>query len=118
MIGSYDRLTVALSVLIAVTASYAALDLAGRVTAASGWVRSAWLAGGATAMGIGIWAMHFVGMQAFMLPVPVAYHWPTVLTALLVTILASAFGLHVVSQHELKRTRVFLGSSIIMGGGL
>jgi two-component system, sensor histidine kinase and response regulator len=117
MIGSYDYLTVALSVLIAVTASYAALDLAGRVTATSGWVCSAWWTGGATAMGIGIWAMHFVGMQAFMLPVPVAYHWPTVLMALLVTILASAFALHVVSQHELRPVRAFLGS-IIMGGGI
>ena len=35
--GSYDHLQVSLSVLIAVAASYTPLDLAGRVTAASGW---------------------------------------------------------------------------------
>ena len=37
--GSYDLPQVALSVLIAISASYAALDLAGRVTATSGRAR-------------------------------------------------------------------------------
>jgi molybdopterin converting factor small subunit len=54
---SDDRLLryrlVALSVLIVVLASYTALDLAGRTTAARGRVRVTWLAGGATAMGVG-----------------------------------------------------------------
>jgi NO-binding membrane sensor protein with MHYT domain len=84
--GSYDYGEVARSVLIAIAASYAALDLAGRVSAASGRARLAWLSGGAIAMGIGIWAMHFTGMLAFHLPVSVEYHWPTVLVSLLVSI--------------------------------
>src|SRR4029077_12298547 len=79
---SYDALQVALSVLIAVAASYAALDLAERVTATSGRVRAAWLAGGGSAMGIGIWSMHYVGMLPFHLPVPVSYYWPAVLASL------------------------------------
>ena len=52
--GSYDYLQVALSAVIAVSASYAALDLGGRVTAATGWARAIWLTGGAAAMGLGI----------------------------------------------------------------
>jgi NO-binding membrane sensor protein with MHYT domain len=69
MTGIYAPLQVALSVLIAVSASsYAALDLAGRVTAASGRTRLAWLIGGSTAMGIGIWATHYIGMMAFHFP--------------------------------------------------
>jgi NO-binding membrane sensor protein with MHYT domain len=68
MTGTYDPLQVALSVLIAVSASYAALDLAGRVIAASGRTRLAWLIGGSTAMGIGIWATHYIGMLAVQLP--------------------------------------------------
>ncbi len=79
LIGSYNYALVALSVLIAMFASYAALDLAGRVTAAGGWTRAGWLLGGAGAMGTGIWSMHYLGMLAFILPIPVAYHWPTVL---------------------------------------
>jgi NO-binding membrane sensor protein with MHYT domain len=66
-------LLVILSVLMASAASYAALDLAGRVTAARGRERLAWLAGGSLAMGVGIWSMHFVGMLAFRLPVPIGY---------------------------------------------
>jgi len=53
--GSYDYRLVALSVLIAILASYTALDLAGRVTASRGWARLSWLIGGSTSMGIGIW---------------------------------------------------------------
>jgi NO-binding membrane sensor protein with MHYT domain len=64
MTGSYDSLQVGLSVLIAISASYAALDLAGRVTATHGWARLVWLIGGAISMGVGMRAMHFVGMLA------------------------------------------------------
>ncbi len=72
LIGSYNYALVALSVLIAIFASYAALNLAGRVTAAGGWARVVWLLGGASAMGTGIWSMHYIGMLAFILPIPVA----------------------------------------------
>jgi NO-binding membrane sensor protein with MHYT domain len=61
LIGSYNYAVVALSVLIAIVASYAALDLAGRVTAARGRIRAVWLLGGAIAMGTGIWSMHYMG---------------------------------------------------------
>jgi len=69
--GSYDYRLVAVSVLIAILASYAALDLAGRVTGARGRTQFLWLTGGAAAMGLGIWSMHYVGMLAYSVPVPV-----------------------------------------------
>jgi len=115
--GSYDYSEVARSVLIAIIASYAALDLAGRVTAARGRVRFAWLSCGAIAMGIGIWAMHFKGMLAFHLPVPVEYHWPTVVASLLVAVLASAVALYVASGHEMDPVEALTGS-ILMGAGI
>jgi two-component system sensor histidine kinase/response regulator len=117
MTDTYDPLVVVLSVLIAVSASYAALDLAGRVTAAHGWVRGGWTTGGAIAMGIGIWSMHFTGMLAFSLPVPVRYHWPTVLGSLGLAILASVFALYVVSRKTMRRIRA-LSSALAMGGGI
>src|SRR5580692_2205034 len=88
--GSYNYYLVAVSVLIAVIASFAALDLGGRVTAAHGRTRFIWLTGGASAMGLGIWSMHYIGMLAFTLTIPVSYDWPTVLASLLAAILASA----------------------------
>ena len=117
MIGSYDYRLVALSVLIAVFASFAALDLAGRTTAASGRVRLAWLAGGAMAMGAGIWSMHYIGMLAFTLPVPVLYDWPTVLLSLIAAVFASAVALFVVSRNTMSWARALAGSAI-MGGGI
>jgi signaling repeat-containing protein len=82
LVGSYDYRLVGLSVVIATFASYAALDLAGRVTIARGSARFGWLAGGASAMSLGIWSMHYIGMLAFRMPIPVWYDWPMVLLSL------------------------------------
>jgi PAS domain S-box-containing protein len=117
LVGSYDYSEVARSVLIAIAASYAALDLGGRVTAARGWVRATWLTGGAIAMGIGIWAMHFKGMLAFHLSVQVAYHWPTVLASLVIGVLASAIALHIATRQIMGPVEAWAGS-LIMGGGV
>ena len=117
MHGSYDYRLVILSVLIAICAAYAALDLAGRTTAARGRLRPAWLAGGAIAMGLGIWSMHYIGMLAFALPIPVLYDWPTVLLSLLAAIFASAVALFVVSRKQMGWIRAFTGAAI-MGGGI
>jgi PAS domain S-box-containing protein len=117
LIGSYNYALVALSVLIAMFASYAALDLAGRVTAAAGWTRVFWLLGGAGAMGIGIWSMHYIGMLAFILPIPVAYHWPTVLLSLFAAVLASVIALYVVSRQKMGASRAVAGS-VLMGAGI
>jgi two-component system, sensor histidine kinase and response regulator len=116
MPSSYDQLQVALSVSIAFSASYAALELAGRVTAGRGKSR-AWLTSGAVAMGIGIWSMHYVGMLAFRLLVPIAYYWPTVLLSLLIGILSSAFALFVVSREKMGLVRASIGS-LILGSGI
>ncbi len=45
-------------------------------------------------MGVGIWAMHYVGMLAVRISMTVLYHWPTVLLALLAAALPSAVALH------------------------
>src|SRR5258708_23057362 len=117
LIGSYNYALVVLSVLIAMLASYAALDLAGRVTAAGGWTRAVWLLGGAGAMGTGIWSMHYIGMLAFILPIPVAYHWPTVLLSLFAAILVSVIALYVVSRRKMGASRALAGS-VLMGAGI
>jgi two-component system, sensor histidine kinase and response regulator len=117
LVGTYDYRLVALSVVIAICASYTALDLAGRVTAAHGRPRRYWLAGGAAAMGLGIWSMHYIGMLAFSLPIPVAYDWPTVLASLLAAILASAVALYVVSRKRMGLWNAVIGS-VAMGAGI
>ncbi len=115
--GSYIWGLVVLSLVIAIGASYAALDLAGRVTAARGTARTVWLAGGSFAMGSGIWAMHYVGMLAYVLPLEVRYDWPTVGESLIAAILASAVALFVVSLPQVGALRTFLGGTL-MGLGI
>jgi methyl-accepting chemotaxis protein PixJ len=97
LVGSYDYRLVALSVLISILAAYAAHDLAARVTVAHGGARLPWLLGGATASGIGTWSMHYTGMLAFSLPVPVHYDSPTVLLSFLPALLP---GWAFVGQRE------------------
>src|SRR5713226_6087943 len=117
MTGSYDYRLVTLSVVMAVCAAYAALDLAGRTTASRGRVRLVWLAGGAAAMGLGIWSMHYIGMLAFLLPVPVFYDWPTVLVSLFAAIFASGVALFVVSRRRMDWGHALVGS-VVMGSGI
>lgn len=117
MTGAYDPVLVALSVLVAVLASYTALDLAGRVTVARGRVRLAWLAGGSVAMGVGIWSMHFVGMLAFRLPVPMSYDVPLWLLSMGIAVVASAFALSVVGRDSVSAGPQLL-SALLMGAAI
>jgi PAS domain S-box-containing protein len=117
MAASYDYRLVALSVIIAVAASYVALDLAGRVTSTCGRARHLWLGSGATALGIGIWSMHYIGMLAFRLPVAVEYDWPTVLVSLLAAVFASAVALFVVSRESMGLLTVLAGG-VLMGSAI
>ena len=65
MIGhSYSTSLVLLSIGIAVLGAYVAVEIAQRVAVTSGRRRSLWTFGGALALGLGIWSMHFVGMLA------------------------------------------------------
>ncbi len=115
--GSYDYRLVALSVVLAMFASYAALDLAGRVTSSQGRVRTFWLSAGAAAMGLGIWSMHYVGMLALTVPMPVFYHLPTVALSLVAAIFASAVALFAVSRLQISFWEEILGS-MVMGSGI
>lgn len=100
MNGSYSPALVALSVLIATFASYVALDLAHSVTLARGRARAVWLTGGSLAMGSGIWSMHFVGMLAFAMPgMPIAYDVPLLVLSVVISVIASALALVVVSRR-------------------
>ncbi len=118
MPGHYDPLFVLLSLLISILASWAALDLTARIhihrTASR---RAVWLALGAFAMGTGIWSMHYVGMLAYRMPMPVLYDWPTVVLSLLAAVLASAEALWIVSRRSLSWSGTAIGS-LFMGGGV
>lgn len=115
--SSYNIWLVLISILVAVLASYTALDMAARIAATQGKAARLWLVGGATAMGSGIWSMHFIGMLAYHLPIAMGYDpWITALSWLL-GILSSAFALSLVTQKELTYRQLILGA-VVMGSGV
>jgi NO-binding membrane sensor protein with MHYT domain len=119
MNGHYDSSLVALSILVAIIASYTALDLAGCVSASTSSPRKSWtwLIAGAVSMGIGIWSMHFIGMLAFHLPVPVAYDLRLSLLSMVIAIIVSAIALLILRRPELKANDLIIGA-ILMGIGI
>lgn len=117
MSHTYDPRLVGLSIVIAVLASYTAVDLAGRVTLTQARARLTWLIGGAIVMGMGIWSMHFVGMLAYSLPIPMSYDVLLVLLSILPAIIASLGALFLASRQFLSQRRLLIGG-ILMGIGI
>ena len=115
--GVYNPYLVALSILVAVLASYTALDLGGRVSGAQGIARRVWLWAAAIAMGGGIWSMHFIGMLAFTMPMPMSYDIGLTILSLLVAIVATSGGFYVISRSKGSPLHLIL-SGIFMGLGI
>lgn len=117
MTGTYSLKLVGLSLLVAVAASYVAFALAAHISTTRGWAAAYWLAGGAIAMGTGIWSMHFVGMLAFKLPIPMSYDLEGTVVSLLIAIVVSGFALYIVSSRALDLTNLAVGA-VTMGIGI
>lgn len=112
--GRYDGSLVLVSLLVAVFASFTALSIAGRVKHTEGYFRMAWVLAGAVAMGTGIWAMHFIGMLAFSLPIPLGYDIPLTALSLLIPIAVSAVALWQLRSPDFVRSQ--LGASAVLFG--
>ncbi len=114
--GVYDFKLVILSYLVAVMASYVALDLTGRLrdrTNTKG-ESNLWLIGGAIAMGAGIWSMHFIGMLSFTIPgLTLQYDlfWTTL--SLVVAIFASGFALLLLKKSVINVIHLIAGGFIL-----
>ena len=115
--ASYSPALVLISLCVAILASYTALDLSGRIATARGRTQYLWIAGGALAMGFGVWSMHFIGMLALQLPLAQGYDLGLTLWSLLVAILSSGFALWLVSQPRLPALQLLFGA-LIMGAGI
>jgi NO-binding membrane sensor protein with MHYT domain len=98
----YEPFLVALSYVISVFGSYTALQLAIAIPQGRTWgavIGS--VIGAAVAVGGGaIWSMHFIGMNAADLGIPVAYDPVLTITSLILSILAPALGLFIVGRSD------------------
>jgi signal transduction histidine kinase len=82
-----------------------------RLSDSGGRIRLPWLLGGAIAEGIGIWSMHFTGMLALKLPVPVAYNVALTILSVVVATIGSLIALWLTQRPRLER-------AALLGGGL
>lgn len=115
MTGTHDWALVTMSVVIAVVASYTALDLAGRIRASTGLARTAWLGTAAVAMGGGIWAMHFVAMLALSMPgMAVGYDLGLTLVSLVAPIVVTGISFTLLTRMRASRTVLWL-AGLCMG---
>ncbi|AQT09742.1 signaling repeat/GGDEF domain/EAL domain-containing protein [Pseudomonas protegens] len=117
LIGSYSSALVLISIFVAILASYTALDLTGRIATTTGRAAYLWMMGGALAMGVGVWSMHFIGMLAFSLPIDLGYDIQLTALSLLISILSCGFALWLVSQPRLPLWQLLFGA-LIMGSGI
>src|SRR5205809_549094 len=117
--GTYHAGLVALSVLVATLAAFVALSISGRIVAASSLgERCAWASAGATAMGGGIWGMHFIGMLAFSLPCGVSYDPVGTVGSMIPGILASGVALHAISRRTDPGFKILAVGAVLMGAGI
>jgi PAS domain S-box-containing protein len=115
--GQYDLRLVALSVLVAVFASWMALRLAShseRKTTPA--LRAVALITGSLSLGTGVWAMHFIGMLAFSV-CAVTYDPAITLWSMLPSILAAALALHLIGGREIRPWQL-IGGGIAIGAGI
>jgi len=116
--GSHNAFLVALSLIIATLASYAALDLAGRIRATTGWASRAWLITAAVALGGGIWAMHFIAMLSFSMPgISIEYDVGLTIFSFVLPILVTGLGFFIVKRPGSGRGAL-LASGLVMGLGI
>ena len=115
LIGSYNFPLVSFSVLIAVLASYTALELTERITA-KGKIKISWLIGSSLTMGTGIWSMHFVGMLAYSISAPITYHLATVILSWFPAVIASGIAFYYL--HRGLNGISLLWAGTLMGSGI
>ena len=115
LIGHFNLKLVALSYVVAFAASYIALDMTSRLKDNNNTKLSTtlWLIGGSFAMGCGIWSMHFIGMLALQMPIPMNYSTTLTVGSLVVAILASFFALFLLKSRKITTLRLWVGGVIL-----
>jgi len=115
--ATHTPLLVALSFFVAALGGYAALEVVERMASTpSPKTRRRWLAAGAVAMGSGIWSMHFIGMLAFSLPIPVSYDLTITLLSMVPAVFASAMALHFMDRARISWWRLNVGGLLMALG--
>lgn len=117
LVSQYNQILVVISFVVAILAAYTALNMAARVAGSQGIAARVWLAGGGVSMGIGVWAMHFIGMLAMDLSMSMSYNAVLTVLSMVIAISSSMFALWLVSGEQLRLRRLLPGA-VVMGAGI
>lgn len=118
MTGTYNPWLIFLSFAVATLASYTALDLAGRDGGVGGARSARWLVGGASAMALGIWSMHFLGMLAYQFPCATNYDPLTTALSFFMAIVPVAVSLWLVQRGGGPQGQRLMLGALLMGSGV
>jgi len=114
---SWNASLVFLSVLVAMIGSFTALTHAQRMRESTGRAAMLWMVVGSITLGTAVWSMHFLGMLAFHLPVPIAYDLELTIFSALPAIAAALLGFKVLRESRIGTKRI-LASGLLMGLGI
>ena len=118
--GEYNYLLVGLSVLISSFAAYALLVILQRIwhTQASSTIQL-WRIFGSVVFGLGVWAMHFTGMLAFMLPLNnMTYNIPVTILSVAPPMLGAFIATGILTKQQFSFLNMQLSAlSLALGIG-
>jgi diguanylate cyclase len=100
---NHDPLLVVLAYLIACAACFATLDMAERLGhAEKPQAQTLWCWLGALCLAVGVWAMHFINMLAFQIPIDIHYDLRITVASLLIALVAGLVAMRALSRHQLS----------------
>jgi len=106
-----------LSVLVAMIGSFTALTHAQRMRESNRRGAMWWMIIGSTTLGTAIWSMHFIGMLALKLPIPLSYDLSLTLLSVVPAIAAALLAFRVLRDSNISTFRLFV-SGLVMGAGI
>lgn len=117
MHGNYNLYIVALSIVIAVLASYSALTVVGKVSYSDGRARLFWLAVGSIVMGSGVWSMHFIGMLSFNMGMQMHYDFRLTIISMAASVFSAFIAFFITAPRKVNSYHIAAGG-FIMGSGI
>lgn len=116
--GEYYPPLVLLSLLIAIFASFMAFNVAGQAAVTEDKYRKNVLLGtGSLALGGGMWSMHFLGMTAFELCLPVNYNFTITVLSALPGCAAAWVALNLLVRQRISTAEIIVGG-VLVGSGI
>ncbi|MEK4081929.1 bifunctional diguanylate cyclase/phosphodiesterase [Solibacillus sp. FSL K6-1126] len=115
--GTYDPLVMLLSFIIAFGASYTAIYINRRINGKGFFHKNIWLVLASLAMGLGIWSMHYVGMSAFVISIPMKHNLVLTIISVIPAIGASYMAFYL-TNSDYKKVQTFIAAGFFMGCGI